>query len=98
MLVLDAIFRVVGVKRTPKSNQKSMRKLALKKVASEGGRDGLALSGLGARRGRRGEANLPPGVRRFGKCFRRMEDRMKGGRIYTLNRRVGGLSFNYTRY
>ena len=91
MLVLGAMFRVVGVKRSPKSNQNSMRKLALKKVASEKSRGELALSELGARRGVRGEVKLPPGVRRFGKSFRRMEDRMKGGRIYTLDRRVGGL-------
>jgi hypothetical protein len=51
VLVLGAMFRVVGVKRSPKCNKFSMRKLALKKVASKEGRGELALSELGARRG-----------------------------------------------
>jgi hypothetical protein len=51
LLVLGAVFRVVGVKRSSKSNNNSMRKLALKNVASEEGRGELALSELGARRG-----------------------------------------------
>ena len=76
LLGLGAIFRVVGIKRSPTSSQISMRKLALK-VASEECRGELILSELGARRGVRGEVNPPPGVRRFGQSFRRMEDRMK---------------------
>ena len=50
VLVWAIIFRVVGVNRSPKNNKNSMRKLALKKVASEEGRGELALSELGARR------------------------------------------------
>ena len=71
MLVLGAIVRVVGVKRSPKNNNNSVRKLALKEVASEEGRGELILSELGARRGVRGEVNFPPGVRRFGKSFKK---------------------------
>ena len=61
----------------------------MKKVASEEGRGELALSELGARTEVRGEVNLGPGVRRFGKSFRGMEDIIQGGRIYTLDQRVG---------
>ena len=64
MLVWGIIFRVAGVKRSPTSNKNSTRKLASKKVASEEGRDELALSELGARRGVRGEVNLPLGYGR----------------------------------
>ena len=55
VFVLGPIFRLVGVKRSPTSNQNSMRKLALKKKeASEEGRGELTLSELGARRGGKG--------------------------------------------
>ena len=59
LLALGAMFRVVGVKRLPKSNQNSMRKLALKKVASEESRGELALSELGARREGKGGGKPP---------------------------------------
>ena len=38
----------------------------------------------------KGEVNLSLGVRRFGESFERKEDREKGGKIYTLDRRVKG--------
>ena len=51
----------------------------------------------GCQEGGRGEVNLPPGGRRFGKAGiglwkigGRRRKRRKGGRIYTLDRRVGG--------
>ena len=60
MLVLGAMFRVVGVKRSLTINRNSKRKLALEKVAWEEGRGELILSELGARRGVKGGGKPPP--------------------------------------
>ena len=55
--------------------------------------------------GDKGEVNLPPGGRRFGKSLEEGQDegkpewRKEGRRIYTLDRRVGGFSIcNFADY
>ena len=72
-----------------------MRKLALEEIGCEEAPNQSRHTGLGARKGKRGEVNLPPGVRRFGKSFGRKGDRTKGERIYTLDQRVGGFYLEY---
>ena len=76
-LFREQFYRVVGVKRSPTSNQNSMRKLALKTVASEEGRGELALSGLGARREIRGDPPWGTEVRKILQKNGRQDERRK---------------------
>ena len=72
---LDRLLELFGIKRSPKCHQKSMRKMASKKVSSEDAQCEKAPPQPGARRGVRGEVNLRPGGRRFGT----KEERKKRG-------------------
>ena len=70
---LDPLLELLGVRRPPTFHQKSMRKLLSEKKVPR--RPGCQkVSPAGARRGVKGEVNLPPGGRRFG----RKEEKKKG--------------------
>ena len=81
----------LGGQKVAKLAKTNRAKTGIRKIGSEEAWPQSGHTGLGARTGERGEVNLSPGVRRFGKSFGRQEGRKKGRRIYTLDWRVGGL-------